>query len=200
MSPCASREAIRDYAFDELPAPERREMERHIAACTTCAAELDNLRITTAVLRAVPDREIPQRISFVAEPLPERTSWWAAFWNSGPRLGFAGAGMLALAITFSALHQPTAVKPTVIQTASGVDVSKEIDKAVTTAVNQAVAKVRSEDAEMTRVALEAAEKRHVAEHRALVASFEDGMTVMEKRLGVATLASMEQPGGMGAGQ
>jgi len=43
-------------------------MEQHLAACGDCALELDQLRLTTAALRTLPDREIPQRIAFVSDP------------------------------------------------------------------------------------------------------------------------------------
>ena len=56
MTTCNRGEALRDYAFDELPGGERREMEQHIAACSCCAAELDQLQLTTA------DFEITDRV------------------------------------------------------------------------------------------------------------------------------------------
>ena len=41
------------------------------AACGDCALELDQLRLTTAALRTLPDREIPQRIAFVSDQVFE---------------------------------------------------------------------------------------------------------------------------------
>src|SRR6267154_2129862 len=97
MSECDRGEALRDYAFDELPAGERPEMEQHISDCTGCAAELDRLRLTTAALRILPDREIPQRIAFVSDkvfaPSPV-VRFLGGFWNSAARLGFASACVL----------------------------------------------------------------------------------------------------------
>src|SRR5579862_872358 len=87
-------EALRDYAFGELPAERHPELERHLGICGECATELDRLRLTTAALRTLPDREMPQRIAFVSdkvfEPSPV-TRFFAGWWNSAARLGFASA-------------------------------------------------------------------------------------------------------------
>ncbi len=106
-SPCGSAEALRDYAFDELPADERRTMEQHLAVCGDCALELDQLRLTTAALRTLPDREIPQRIAFVSDKVfePSPVARFCRFWNSAARLGFASACVLAVALVVSAWHR-----------------------------------------------------------------------------------------------
>jgi len=78
-------EALQDYVFDELPHGEREAIEQHVAACSECALELDRLRMTTAALRTLPDREIPQRIAFVSDKVFE-PSWFHRFWNSGAQL------------------------------------------------------------------------------------------------------------------
>src|SRR5579862_5411614 len=100
---CGRVEALRDYAFDELPADDRRAMEQHLSACGDCVLELDRLRLTTAALRTLPDREIPQRIAFVSDRVFE-PSLHQRFWNSGPRLMFASACILAVALVVSAWH------------------------------------------------------------------------------------------------
>ena len=92
MSTCDRAEALRDYAFDELSAVEARGMEQHLQTCEACAAELERLQITTAALRSVPDREIPQRIAFVSDKVfaPSAAArFFSGFWNSTARLGFA---------------------------------------------------------------------------------------------------------------
>ena len=111
MSTCDRAEALRDYAFDELPAGERPEMEQHIAVCGDCAAELDQLRVTTAVLRVLPDREIPQRIAFVSDKVFEPSPlarFFGGFWNSAARLGFASACVLGAALIVSAVPSASA--------------------------------------------------------------------------------------------
>src|ERR1700761_5696368 len=93
-SSCECADALRDYAFDELPAAERRDMEQHLAGCSECVLELDRLRVTTAALRTLEDREIPQRIAFVSDRVFEPSAF-RRFWSSGARLGFASACMLS---------------------------------------------------------------------------------------------------------
>jgi anti-sigma factor RsiW len=100
MSTCTNAELLRDYAFDELPAADRPAFERHLADCAACAAELDELRLTTAALRALPDVELPQRIVFVSDKI----STPSRFWNRSPWLGFASAGVMAVALMVSSYH------------------------------------------------------------------------------------------------
>lgn len=165
MNTCDRAEALRDYAFDELPAGERPGMEEHIAVCGDCAAELDQMRVTTAVLRVLPDREIPQRIAFVSDKVFQPSPlarFFGGFWNSAARLGFASACVLGAALIVSAYRRPAPVLGqreirTIVQTA---DVSRQIDAAVA----QAIAKVREEDARM----LSASDAKHDKEHRELM--------------------------------
>jgi hypothetical protein len=184
---CARAEALRDYAFDELPVAERPEMERHISTCGDCAAELDSLRLTTATLRALPDREIPQRIAFVSDKVFE-PSPVARFFRSA-WAGFASAALMAAALFFVVAHQPAPVTKTVIQTASGTDVTKQIDEAVAKAVTQ----VRAEDTQLTKAALAEAELKHEREHRMLMVAFEQNMEVMQKRMGTLTSLAYDVP-------
>lgn len=198
MTTCERTEALRDYAFDELPAGERREMEQHLTACQCCATELHQLQLTTAAMRTIPDQEIPQRIAFVSDKIFQPSPvarFFSGFWNSAARLGFASACIVATALLAMTFHRPPEIR-TIVQTASGIDVSKQIDDAVTKAVQQ----VRAEDAQLTKAALAAAEIRHEREHRMLMASMEQSLEVMQKRMGAMTsLASLESPQN-GAGQ
>src|SRR5579862_2164286 len=101
-------DALRDYAFDELPADRQPELEQHLSLCGECALELDRLRLTTAALRTLPDCEIPQRIAFVSDKVfkPSPVSrFFAGFWNSAARLGFASACVLGAALIVSAYHR-----------------------------------------------------------------------------------------------
>lgn len=92
---------LNDYFLEELAPAEARQVETHVKQCAGCREELDRLRIMGAALRSVAEEEIPQRIAFVSdkifEPSPWRR-WLAAFWNSGARLGFAGAAMLSASL------------------------------------------------------------------------------------------------------
>jgi negative regulator of sigma E activity len=193
MSTCYNTEALRDYAFDELAGDERRSMEQHIAACSGCAADLDQLRLTTAMLRVLPDREIPQRIAFVSDkvfhPSPV-ARFFLGFWNSAARLGFASALVLAVALIVSAYHRPAAVEAPLRSGAVSLD---DVNQVVKQTVASAVAQARAEDERFMKAALESAERRHEQESRALMVAVKDDMEVMQKRLGVARseLASVE---------
>lgn len=156
---------LRDYFLKELPDPRQRQVEAHVKLCQPCREELDRLRVTEAALLCLRDEEIPQRIAFVSdkifEPSPWRR-WWAAFWGSAARLGFASAAMLSVAIVIYALHpvgQPGGAVaalahlpgPTlrVVQTISDAEIQSRIESAVT----QAVAQVESRQTEKTKYLL-----------------------------------------------
>ncbi|HXJ42381.1 MAG TPA: hypothetical protein VNH18_24080 [Bryobacteraceae bacterium] len=203
MNTCERSEALRDYAFDELNGADRAALERHLPTCATCEAELHSLRLTTATLRSIPDREIPQRIAFVSDKVFEPSPvarFFQGFWTSPSRLGFASACLIAGALLVSGLHRPTEIR-TVVQTATGTtpagtqDVSGQIDAAVA----KAVAQVRAEDAKLTQNVLAAAEIKHQEEHKALLVAMQESMDVMQKRMGAYTsLASLEiNPNGAG---
>jgi anti-sigma factor RsiW len=190
---CGKAEALRDYAFDELPAIDRPEMERHIGACPDCAAELDQLRLTTAALRILPDREIPQRIAFVSDkvfqPSPV-TRFLRSAWA-----GLASAGLMAAALIFTVVHQPAPRVRTIIQSASGTDVTQQVAKQIDEAVSRAVQQAHTQDAELTKAALAEAETRHQREHRVLMVEMEQSLEYIQKRLGTMTslTSSMEAP-------
>jgi anti-sigma-K factor RskA len=195
---CDRSGALGDYAFDELPADERREFEQHLTTCADCALELDQLRFTTAALRTLPDREIPQRIAFVSDRVFE-PSWFRRFWNSGARLGFASACVVAVAIVisawhFSAIYRPAEVR-TVVQTASVP--TDQIDAAVA----KAVAQIKSEQAQLIQAAVESSERKQEAEYRNQVIGMQESFDRLRRKLNVnyASLASNDLTGS-GAGQ
>jgi len=98
---------IRDYYLQELTDPQRRQVEAHVQDCAACREELDQLRLTQAALFSLRDEEIPQRIAFVSDPvfLPSGARrWWAAFWTSSARLGFAAAVLLSAGLVFATLN------------------------------------------------------------------------------------------------
>ena len=100
---------LRDYFLKELTDPQQRQVEAHVKDCPACREELERLRLTEAALFSLREEEIPQRIAFVSDPVFEPSGWrrwWAAFWGSSARLGFASAAMLSVAILVSALTRP----------------------------------------------------------------------------------------------
>ncbi|MGD1072349.1 MAG: zf-HC2 domain-containing protein [Bryobacteraceae bacterium] len=201
MNTCDRAEALRDYAFDELAGDELRSLEQHLATCAHCAADLDRLRLTTAALRVLPDREIPQRIAFVSDkvfrPSPV-ARFFGGFWNSAARLGFASALVLAVALIVSAYHRPAPVR--LVALGGGVSSSDVSRDEVRQTVAEAVAQARAEDASFTKAAVAEAERRHEKENRMLMVAVQENLEVMQKRLGVySELASNEIPRN-GAGQ
>ena len=203
MTTCGRMEEVRDYAFEELDAALRPALEQHIAQCEDCAVELDQLRLTTAALRILPDREIPQRIAFVSDKVfqPDAAQGWRAwFWNSGPRLGFASACVLAAALLFTGYRRPVEVRTVISAGMSGSDVTRQVDEAVARAVSEVRTQVQTEDARVTRVALEAADRRHEQEHRALMVAMEENLTVLQKRYSTLTMLASADAARFGAGR
>jgi anti-sigma factor RsiW len=197
MSTCDRSEELRDYTFDELPAGARSAMEQHIAGCPDCAAELDGLRLTTAALGILPDREMPQRIAFVSDKVfePSVTArWFSGFWSSASRLGFASACVLAAGLIVSSLHRPAVVPQ--VTAAQNIDVSAQVNDAVA----KAVAKIRAEDARITQAALVESERKQEAEHRALMSAMAENLEVLQKRYNTATLLASSDVNVSGAHQ
>ena len=192
---CGRADLLREYAFDELAAPERGTLEQHLAACDECSLELDRLRLTVAALRVIPEREIPRRIAFVSDS-PARKNWLAAFCNSGARLGFASACVLSIAMVTLAFHRP-AEAPAVAQVspaATGLS-KQQIDEAISQAVAQVRGEVKAEDARTLQVALETIEKKNEQERRALLVAMDENMTMLRKRLNTYAIADMIGPAG-----
>jgi anti-sigma factor RsiW len=190
-SVCGRAETLRDYVFDELPANERGSIEQHLPACDDCATELDRLRLTTAALRTLPDREIPQRIAFVSDRVFE-PSVFRRFWNSGARLGFASACVLAIALVVSAVYYRADVRP-VVQTVSVPQ--QQIDAAVA----KAVAQVRVEDAKLIQAAVQASDKQHDLEYRNQMAAVGESFDYLRTTLNVS-YARLGANDGAGVGQ
>jgi hypothetical protein len=186
--PCARAEALRDYAFDEqLPQEERRAMEQHLAACADCTLALDQLRMTTAALRTLPEREIPQRIAFVSDRVFE-PSLFRRFWNAG----FASACVLAAAVVVSAWHVSAVYRPAVdrqneahpaVQAASVSE--QQIDTAVAKAVAQVRAQIAEKDAQIIQTAVQDSERKHDAEYRNQMAAIGENFMVLQKRLSLS---------------
>jgi anti-sigma factor RsiW len=92
-------DVLKDYVYGELPAAERRAVEEAVAADGALREELGRLQVTQSALFALREEELPRRIAFVSDKVFE-PKWWEVWLNSGPRVGFAAAAMLAGAIVF----------------------------------------------------------------------------------------------------
>jgi anti-sigma factor RsiW len=134
---------LRDYFLKELPAPDTRQVESHVRTCRSCQEELERLRLTETALFSLRDEEVPQRIAFVSDKIFEPSAWrrtWSTFWNSGARLGFAGAAMLSIAILVSAMTRPVPViqppPAAAVNPVSDAEIQARIDAAVLKAVTE----------------------------------------------------------------
>jgi len=186
---------LRDYLLDELPANDRRQVEKHVGICAGCREELERLELTRTALGSLPDEEVPRGIAFVSDKVFEPSPWrraWQAFWGSSARLGFASAALLSVALVVTALNRPvpapavSATVPTAV-TAAGLDA--ELDSRVHAAVAQAVAESEARQEKKTVSLLQAAEKRYQFDFAAYRLFVTQNMEVAQKRLQRATMAA-----------
>ena len=191
---------LKDYFLRELPHPQALQVETHIRSCPGCREELDRLRLTEAALFALREEEIPQRIAFVSDQVFEPSAarrWWAAFWGSGARLGFASAAMLSAAILVSALTRPAAApaNPPVVKLAAAPPAALVTPEDVERQIQAAVAKAMLESrAETVKMAADL-ERGNAAERQRLISIYEDELARERKRGAVQLRASYSAPVG-----
>lgn len=182
MSVCERIEEVRDYAFGELPEGKRGAVEEHVAGCARCSAELDGLQLTTAALRILPDQEIPQRIAFVSDKVfaPSGFSkWFGAGW-----LNFASACVVAAGLVGAAFaYRPVVTAAPPVMTASKVDITAQVNETVA----KAVAQIRSEDAQVMRMTLAAAERKHQQQDQILLKAMDQNLDYLWKKSGSVTM-------------
>jgi anti-sigma factor RsiW len=188
---------LKDFFLKELPEQQRLAVEAHTRKCPACQEELDRLRLTESALFALREEEVPRRVAFVSDPVfapPAAKRWWAAFWGSPARLGFAGVAMLSVAILVSALTRPAA--PTVavpvaqapgpVQTAAFT--KEDVDRQIRAAVDQAVKESEARQARKTDVVLASFVEREQQERRRLQEA-EYLSRYNERRFGAITAAN-----------
>ena len=156
---------LKDYFLKELTDPQQRQVEAHVQDCSGCREELDRLRLTEAALCCLREEEIPQRIGFVSDPVFER-SWWAAFWGSPARLGFASAAMLSVAILVLGLtHRAPAVF-----SAQTFYSRADVDQRIQAAVSAAESRQEQKTTQLVHDLVERADSEHnsklIAENQA----------------------------------
>ena len=182
---------LRDYILGELAVDDRRQVERHIRACTGCHDDVERLRTTHASLLALRDEEIPQRIGFVSDKVYEPSAWrrgWQAFWGSSARLGFASAAMLSLALMVFTFYRPAVVPaaPATVAATAHVDTAR-VETEVTQRVAAAVAETEARQARKTADLLAAAEQRFEQQRQADMQNVAERFSVIEKRYNVERL-------------
>jgi len=188
---------LRDYFFEELSEPQRRQTEAHVKACATCREELDRLRGTHAALLTLPDEEIPQRIGFVSDPVFQPPAWrrgWDALWGSAARLGFVSAAMLSIALVTFALRRPLPPPGTPAPAFDRAALEADFSKRLHAAVQKAVAESEARQTRQTQEVLAAAERRHTLEDQAMIVRVQEYMEVQRKHLNTLILTSNETGG------
>lgn len=193
------------YILGEGTAEDRRAVEQRIAADPQLAAEAERLRVVVTALHRLPEEEPPRRIAFVSDKVFE-PKWYHAFWISAPRLGFAAAGMLAVAIlAHGFLTRPvSSVSPSLSETeiqarvtaAMDAEVSKRIEPAVAKAVAAVRAEAEAKSERNVKLALDQAEKRFALERQADRVAVEASFDVLRKQMNrMIYLASNERERG-----
>jgi len=186
---------LKDYFFGELAEAESARVRTHVESCPTCAEELDRLRLTEGALHSLRQEDPPRRIAFVSDRVFE-PRWWQVWWNSAPRLGFASAALLAIAILVHAFARPVVVvnRPPVeaaaVQVpARAVDAGR-VDEAVRAAVSESEARQARKTAEL----VEAARKDIEFQRRADRVQFEETLMLLQKRYNGLLVASADYGG------
>jgi anti-sigma factor RsiW len=174
---------LRDYFFGELPEQDRRQVELHSKSCVTCREELARMQSTQAALLAIADEEIPQRIGFISDRVYEPSRlirWWQSFWGSAPRLGFASAAMLSVAIIVSATHRPVPASQAPVASVDVVKLQADVSRQIHEAVEKAVADSDARHEERTAKLLAAAAQRFDERRRADMEAVSQNFAIMEK--------------------
>ena len=90
-----ARALLSSYIDGEVSAAEARRVEEHAAGCSVCRDEIESLRTTVDLVRALPELEPPR--SFELTRLPDEEPG-AAFGVWAPRLATSVAGLLLVAL------------------------------------------------------------------------------------------------------
>ncbi|MBI3966924.1 MAG: zf-HC2 domain-containing protein [Chloroflexi bacterium] len=113
--PAHPTERLSEYLDGGLPAEERVAIDRHLATCADCRAELESLRATVVALRALPTLRAPRSfvLSAAVVPAPRpplRLTWVPA--------ASAGLAMVLAVLSVSATLNPSRVSPAVFDAGS----------------------------------------------------------------------------------
>jgi|SoimicmetaTmtLPC_FD_contig_31_10816850_length_797_multi_2_in_0_out_0_2 anti-sigma factor RsiW len=131
---CISPESRPDwkaYTLGDLNPEVSRQAEAHLAACSHCHEEVATLRLTLDTLSTLREEEVPRRIAFVSDKVFE-PRWWQRVFNPT----FAAGALVAAAILIHGSLRPG---------------QAQVDAAVSTAVNKAVAQVEAQHAQDSQI-------------------------------------------------
>lgn len=152
-------EVLKDYLFGELDAAACRAVEAAVAVDPALREELARLQLTQSALFTLRDEELPRRIAFVSDKVFE-PKWWQVWLNSGPRLGFASAALLAAAIVFHGAAQPAPTAPAAPQTFDQARFEKQVNEAVARALPAVLEQAEQRHRTQLAAAMKDAETRY----------------------------------------
>jgi anti-sigma-K factor RskA len=182
-------DVLKDYVFGELNAAEMRAVETAVAADDALREELARLQMTQSALFSLREEELPRRIAFVSDKVFE-PKWWQVWLNSGPRLGFASAAMLAGAIVFHGFaQQPQTTAPAVDQARFEQRITEEVARTLPVALEQAERRHRTQLAAAIKEADDKYQRLRQEDQLAMEASY----SVWKEKQG-AMIVSLAQYG------
>lgn len=195
---------LHGYVLGELSGAERKEIEQLLSTDAQLALEVERLRLTHNALRRLPDEEPPRRIAFVSDKVFE-PKWWQVWWNSGARLAFAGASMLAVAIVAHGMMTKATPPPNVeaiVQARLRQEVAQEVARRLEPAIAQAVARTEARQQvrtqEMLTVTLRDYEHKSAKERSVILTAVDEEFVQMRKQMGrlLKNTASATDMGGI----
>lgn len=180
---------LKGFFLNELVPDARQAVEEHLRVCPNCREELERLSVTRAALTSLREEEPPRRIAFVSDKVLE-PSIWRRFWDSAPRLGFASAAMLSVALLVNGFIRPQPAAPAPMDSAAvQAKIEAVVAGRVAEAVQKAVADSEARSARRTADLLAATEQRLDRQHRADLLTVEDNFRVLQKRVNIYYRAS-----------
>ncbi len=190
-----SQHDLKGYILGELPAVECGPLEAHLKGCLDCREEVERLRLTRTALDSLPEEEIPRRIAFVSDKVFEPRGW-AWLWNYAPRLGFASATLLALAIVVHAFVRPAPVAVPVAANTAAVEarVEGEVAKRLQPILEKAAAESDARQARQVAELVAATERRMDQRRQADLLAVEETLNVLQKRWNAYQRASYDSGG------
>jgi anti-sigma factor RsiW len=176
------------YALGEGTAQERAAVEAYLAANADAREELQRIELTLSALEALPQEEIPRRISFVSDPV-FAPSWWQRLIPANPVWTFASASILALAIfahgwflrpvaTTMVVEAPVSSSPSAVTTPAAALPASDVEALV----RDAVAASEKRQTAAFRQVLAEVEARHQNELRMMTATFEENSSLLRKQM------------------
>lgn len=99
------RKNLAAYADGELSSRDAAAVERHLAACEPCSAELDGLRLASAALKELPALDAPRSFALTPDmlgaPTPQPRPRVIPAYQPGMRLAAAGLAVALVVVVFA---------------------------------------------------------------------------------------------------